>query len=625
MDTILVAILALIVAYAAFVAARLGFFQRIVLALGPISLENIPDRAARRYGEQTLFTTDRPLGWNVPALAVRYPDPCAWSARRTQLYAGFLATLFRERLAVRRGERIAILKTNHLDVLVFASAVVRAGAIACPINGKFAAADLSPYLRHIGARILITDVPTLSRVLNEGADLRAVDCILIAEKRTPTTDVSLPPDAKVLWIEDALAEVTHESVAIPRGMDEPLYLVHSSGTTGFPKSVTLKNGRQSHAVRGWLCYVHISRKADRGYFAVPTNHQAVILSFNSLLLLGCRVHWTEAYDREGFDAAKVVRELADGGYTGFFGFPIAYTQLKEVEFSDYRMHRMHFWAATADATHEVIARKCASVGSSFKRLGIPLRGSVFLDAQGSSEVGTPSVLRYITPLTRRFDRRIGRPGSTPFGPKIRVVRSRATLRGASMQGSPPVVRSDAPVARPGEAGRLLVKGKTVFDGYWNDHALTNASIHDGWFFTGDIVRRGRDGHLVQLDREVDVIRTLQGDVYSLPMEEKIHTHPAVFDACVYGASQADGFQLPAAAIALREAHSMTDEQLLDELNALLDRHEQLSRLEIMDWQSFPIGVTGKTLKRVFRERSEMEMAEVERPGSFGAGAAIGTP
>ena len=610
MDTILLAILALVVAYASFVAARLGFFQRLLLAVGPISLEAIPDRAARRHGEKVLFTTDQPVGWEIPALAGRYPDPCAWSARRIRSYTGLLATLFHERLALTRGDRVAILKTNHLDVLVLGAAAVRAGAIACPINGKFAAADLSQYLRHIGARVLITDIPTLRRIANDGAELTQVECIVIAEKRRPTAGLPLPRGIEVLWIEEALAGITRESMAVPRGKDEPLYLVHSSGTTGFPKSVILKNGRQSHAVRGWLCYVHVSPVTDKGYFAVPTNHQAVILSFNSLLLLGCRVHWTEAYDRDGFDAEHVVRELAGGGYTGFFGFPITYTQLKEVDFSHDALHRMHFWAATADATHAVAAQKCVSVGSTFKRLGIPLAGSVFLDAQGSSEVGTPSVLRFITPLTRQFDRRIGRPGSTPFGPKIRVVRSPDAFPGGSTQGNPPVIRSNAPAARTGEAGRLLVKGRTVFDCYWNDHPLTHASIHDGWFFTGDIVRRGRDGHLVQLDREVDVIRTRHGDVYSLPMEEKIHMHPAVFDVCVYGARQADGSQLPAAAVAVRKAYSITDAKLLDELNNLLERDEQLSRLEIVDWQSFPIGVTGKTLKRVFRDRSEMvEMPE----------------
>jgi hypothetical protein len=51
------------------------------------------------------------------------------------------------------------------------------------------------------------------------------------------------------------------------------------------------------------------------------------------------------------------------------------------------------------------------------------------------------------------------------------------------------------------------------------------------------------------------------------------------------------------------------------LNALLPPHEQLAAVEILDWADFPIGITGKTLKRVFRERTEpLPQLEMNRPG-----------
>jgi hypothetical protein len=49
---------------------------------------------------------------------------------------------------------------------------------------------------------------------------------------------------------------------------------------------------------------------------------------------------------------------------------------------------------------------------------------------------------------------------------------------------------------------------------------------------------------------------------------------------------------------------MSAAELKDELNATLTAAEQLHRIEIMDWNEFPIGITGKTLKRVFRLRTE---------------------
>jgi long-chain acyl-CoA synthetase len=587
--------LAVIAAYLAFVAVRVGLHQRSVLALGSISLDTIPDRAARMYGNKPLFTCDTPVRWEVPALTGCYGDTTEWNACRIASTVAFLATMLTQVVGVKRADRVAIFKANHFDIHLLHLSVVRAGGIACTINGKFSADDLEPYLKNLGSKVLISDVLTLHRVLSAGGTFGDVRTIVVAEKKSDVAQAELAdlltatsPNMEVIWIEDALRTVAQGTSLVPRGKDEPLYLVHSSGTTGFPKAVILKNRAQSHAVRGWLCYVHVSRNRDKGYMAVPNNHQAVILTFHGLLLLGVPVHWACAYDRDGFDAELVIRELAAGGFTGFFGFPITYTQLARVDIGAHDLSRMRVWASTADASHEAIQRRFVAVGSAFHDLGMPVTGSVYLDAQGSSEVGTPSVLRYITRFTKRFERRVGRPGSTPFGPKIRVVGDNGRV-----------------VAR-GEAGRLEVKGKTVFAGYWNNHSLTCAAICDEWFFTGDIARQERDGHLVQLDREVDVIRTTAGPVYSLLIEEKIHKHSAVFDACVYGARQPDGSQLPVAAIALRHAgeFQLTPAELKDELNATLTAAERLHWIEILDWNEFPIGITGKTLKRVFRLRTE---------------------
>jgi acyl-coenzyme A synthetase/AMP-(fatty) acid ligase len=609
MNTALGVAAGIVAAYFLFLALRLGLHQRLPLAFGPISLEGIPDRAASLHGDRPLFTCDSPVSWRVPALIGRYMDDSAWSAARVRSTAAHLATMWQDAFALCLGERVAILKQNHLDVHLLIAGVVRAGGIACPMNAHFAAADAESYVANLGARILVTDTATLARLIREGAAFAAVSSVLLAEG----TGAAGPGDAatvlswaegrgpavRVIGIEQALGAARHESRAVPRGTRDPIYLVHSSGTTGFPKAVVLRNGAQSHAVRGWLCYVHLSRTRDRGYVAVPNNHQAVILTFNSALLLGLPTHWDSSYGLAGFEAGRVISALARGKFTGYFGFPITYTQMKEADFAAHDLSRMRVWASTADASHEAIIRPFVAVGGAFRSVGIPIDGSVYLDAQGSSEVGTPSVLRYVTRFTTTFARRIGKPGSTPFGPDVRIAR-------------------DGVVVRRGEVGRLEVKGKTVLDAYWNNQDMTRESIRDGWFFTGDVARQEADGHLIQLDREVDVIHTAHGPVYSLLIEEAIHQHPAVFDACVYGARQPDGTQSPAAAIALRPGNTLSGSELRTLLNGRLGPGEQLTRVDVMDWSTFPIGLTGKTLKRVFRERTEpVAYADERRPRSRG--------
>jgi long-chain acyl-CoA synthetase len=605
---VVLALVLVLLVYLLFVCASIGLQERLWLAFGPISLEQIPDRAARKYGNRVLFTSDEPCAWVVPQLTQASNDPKAWSAVRIRSTAGYVAALLRKRFDMRHDERVAILKQNHLDMHLLMLGIIRGGGMACPMNGNFAASKVEPYLLNIGARILFTDVQTLLRVLGDGGGIGDIQDVVLAARRSDIPDDSFDalttavharhPHVSVHCIEELLGAVEPECLAIKRGQREPLYLVHSSGTTGFPKAVMLRNGAQVHAIRGWLCYVHVSRRRDKAYLAVPNNHQAVILSFNCLLLAGLSTHWTKATGREGFDARRVVGELARGRYTGFFGFPIIYTQLKEVALAEHDLTAMRFWASTADAAHEEMIKPCVAVGSVLRRLGLPFTGSVYLDAQGSSEVGTPSVIRYYTKFTKRYQRRIGRRHSTPFGPKIRITRDGQVVKGDAV-------------------GRLEVRGKTVFDAYWNNHALTHEAIRDGWFFTGDVAHFSRDGHLIQLDREVDVIHAAAGDIYSLPIEEIVHKHPAVYDACVYGARQADGTQVPAAAIALRTGVDIDSARLREELNAMLSPSMQLSLVEILPWEKFPTGITGKTLKGVFREKTEPHaLAEANRPVGF---------
>ncbi len=66
----------------------------------------------------------------------------------------------------------------------------------------------------------------------------------------------------------------------------------------------------------------------------------------------------------------------------------------------------------------------------------------------------------------------------------------------------------------------------------------------------------------------------------------------------------DGTHLPAVAVALKKGSSINNSRLLYEFNQLLEEKEKLCCCDILEWSEFPIGVTGKTLKRVFRDKSE---------------------
>jgi len=581
------AVLALILGWLGYCFVVLGFPERLRLLFGRLGeLHQVVDQAAARYGDTTIVELEAPLPWQVPADKLRVEDDRAWSAVRIQQTTALIGGALRHFADPRLGDRIVIYKENAFDLFLFAAAAIRIGAIAAPVNGKLASASFGKYVSYLGAKVVITDLATLRRLFAEGIALTGVALVVVSDARAADTDPAdgtvavqgaRPAELRVLGLPWMLAQQVEPARAVERGPDDPLYIVHTSGTTGFPKGVILLSRGLRQSLKATLMFNLVGRK-DLAYFCVPFNHQVTNLYIFTTLALGARVIMSSE-----FKADRVLDTLSRRRASIYFGFPITYAQLVAEDLTRYDLRAMRIWGATADASHEVHQRPLVRQGSFLRRLGIPISGSLFVDGLGSSEVGIAALLRIVGPWTKQFGRRVGRPVPV-FGPKVRVVD--AAWR---------------PVA-DGRPGRFAIKGPCMFGGYWNAHDKLLASSQNGWWFTGDIVMRLSDGEFVHLDREVDVIAHQEGVSYTLLLEEEVLKHPAVFDTTVFALTQANGNVVPAAAVALKSGVEVIDvERLRLELNAKLPAKDRLVELQVTRWSEFPIGVTGKTLNRVLRK------------------------
>jgi long-chain acyl-CoA synthetase len=102
-----------------------------------------------------------------------------------------------------------------------------------------------------------------------------------------------------------------------------------------------------------------------------------------------------------------------------------------------------------------------------------------------------------------------------------------------------------------EDGEILVKGPSVFGGYWNMPAETANSFENGWFKTGDIGVIDSDGFLSITDRKKDLIKTSGGKfIAPQPIEGSLKANPLISEAAVIG----DRRRFPAVVIAPAFAH-----------------------------------------------------------------------
>ncbi|MDP6561274.1 MAG: AMP-binding protein, partial [Candidatus Binatia bacterium] len=114
----------------------------------------------------------------------------------------------------------------------------------------------------------------------------------------------------------------------------------------------------------------------------------------------------------------------------------------------------------------------------------------------------------------------------------------------------------------GEVGELCVRAPWAMTHYWNQPALTDETIVDGWLHFGDLARHDDDGYTYLVDRKGDMIITGGMNVYPREVEEALYQHPAVLEAAVFGIPDEKWGEAVKAVVALREGESVDEADLL---------------------------------------------------------------
>ncbi|MCT2585551.1 class I adenylate-forming enzyme family protein [Actinophytocola gossypii] len=380
-------------------------------------------------------------------------------ARLVWTTAGWLAAA-----GVRRGDRVAIVKDNHWDYDLLACAAVRIGAVPAKLSGHLPPESLAVLLRRVGPAVLVTTAGVLTAGRDAGVDLTTL-------ART-TVDLN-GTDPSALSVPDLLGHGTPPPVR-PRD-DDPLVVMHTSGTTGLPKLVV----HSTATIIGALAQLEARRIPVIGVRGTDTLANASAYSHgrtfcwtaSALALAPSRI---VVLTRDDPDLADPV--LRNHPPTVVEALPATYVRLRPLTTRlDNAFRAVRLFMSTYDAIHPPVVR--AYLDASARRRPLWMQG------WGQSETG---------PITFRFlDRRVtaprdlGRP--IPLRTRLRVV-DPATL---------------TPVGR-GEPGLVQVRTPARCLGYLGEDERFAAKSDGGWWNTGDLAVRGRTGRVRLLDREVDL-------------------------------------------------------------------------------------------------------------------------
>src|SRR5437588_2831236 len=467
------------------------------------------------------------------------------------LARGFVAA------GVKPGDVIAIFLANSWEFCAAYHAATLAGALPTLLNPTYREREVRYQLENSGAVLLITDapfiqdvnlssLPNLGRVYTTRQHLSGADDFTNLLRPAPGT-VPTPSEAsdKVL-------------AALP----------YSSGTTGLPKGVMLSHFNLVANVYQ-LVGPHCSAFApdDVMLCFLPLYHiYGLNVLLNPALILGATLLLMPR-----FNVPQLLGLLVSEGVTTMPTVPPALNALNQAAEAGLfpKNHKVGWVKSGAAPLAPELAR-------SFTELtGIPIN-----QGYGMTEASPVTHVGYVhSPLYRPES--IGQP----------------------------LVQTDRTVLHPhtrevpaGEPGELVMRGPQFMLGYWKEPQATAGVLRDGWYWSGDIVRRDEQDFFYILDRRKEMIKYKGFPVAPAEVEAVLMEHPAVRDCGVVARSNSEAGEIPCAFVVLREGHDQDDamkQSLCGFVAERLTPYKQPREIRFVD--SLPRTPSGKILRRELRK------------------------
>jgi long-chain acyl-CoA synthetase len=296
------------------------------------------------------------------------------------------------------------------------------------------------------------------------------------------------------------------------------WLFYTSGTTGRPKGVMITHGMLASMSLCYLADVDRVDPEDAALYAAPMSHGAGLYSIVHVLG-GCRHVCPPS---GGFDAGEVLELAARLGPVSMFMAP---TMVRR--FTDAAKARGDRAEGIRTVVYAGGPMYLADIVEAVDWFGPKF---VQIYGQGECPMGITALPRADV-ADRSHPRWRERLGS--------VGRAQAAVEVAIGDGA-------GRILAPGETGEIMVRGRTVMPGYWQNPEATAKTLVGGWLLTGDVGRLDADGYLTLTDRSKDVIISGGSNIYPREVEEVLLDHPQVREVSVVGRPDPDWGEIVAA-------------------------------------------------------------------------------
>ena len=496
------------------------------------------------WKEYSLIETD-------PSDSYRHEITWGEFDKKANRFANFLLSR-----GIKKGDKVAILLMNCLEWLPIYFGVLKAGALAVPMNYRYTADEIKYCLELSESETLVFGPEFIGRIEEICDRIDGVKQLYYVGEDCPTFAESY--DKLVTYCSSKAPEIclTDEDNAA---------IYFSSGTTGFPKAILHNHESLMHACK--VEQNHHSQTKDDNFLCIPPLYHtgakmhwfgSFLVGGKAVLLKGVKPEWIlEAVSEE---KCTIVWLLVPWAQDILDAIERGDIDLSKYDLSGWRL--MHIGAQPVPP-------------SLIKRWKQYFPNHEYDTNYGLSESIGPGCVH----LGVENIHKVGAIGVPGYGWEVKIVDENGNE-----------IKNE-------DVGELLVKGPGVMTCYYRDEKATDEVLKDGWLYTGDMAMRDKDGFIYLVDRKKDVIISGGENLYPVQIEDFLRAEPRIKDVAVIGLPHPRLGEIAAAIIELKPDVKCSEKDIND-FCLELPRYKRPHKIIFAD---VPRNPTGKIEKPKLRE------------------------
>lgn len=457
---------------------------------------------------------------------------------------------------VKKDDKVAILLMNCLEWLPIYFGILKTGALAVPLNFRYASDEIKYCVELAEVDVLIFGPEFIGRVEEIAEDISKNRLLYYVGDNCPT----FAEDYNALT-----ANCSSQMPLIKITDDDNAAIYFSSGTTGFPKAILHNHTSLMHACK--VEQNHHGQTKDDVFLCIPPLYHT-----------GAKMHWFGSFleggkavllkgtkpefilDAVSKEKCTIVWLLVPWAQDILDAIDRGDIKLEDYELSQWRL--MHIGAQPVPPS--LIARWKKVFPHHQYDTNYGLSESI---GPGCVHLGVDNI------------NKVGAIGKAGYGWEVKIVdENRQTVA-------------------KGEVGELAVKGPGVMTCYYRDPKATSEVLEDGWLYTGDMAQEDEDGFIFLVDRKKDVVISGGENIYPVQIEDFLRSNNSIKDVAVIGIPDKRLGEVTAAIIEVKDGFILTE----DEVNEFCHKLPRYKRPHKIIFADIPRNPTGKIEKPKLRQ------------------------